>query len=141
MCQNCNCQNCNCQNQNSNNATPDQIGVLITDVSNAIIALKTAGIIEQSTIDLANVVAITALNKLEEILQNVDAQKVNNKNNNNNQPIPAPMPVYVPVVTPTPMPPMNCPMPTPTDPTPAPIADPAMAATPSDAGNDTGITS
>ena len=109
-----NCQNCNCQNQN-NGPSPKEIGDFIKEVAGVVVKLKDGGIISQETIDHANHVAITALDKVQEILQNIDAKKVadgnnNNNNNNNNNPMPTPMP---PINNPMPMP---VPMPMPEDP-------------------------
>lgn len=80
-----NCQPCNCQNQN-NDPTPKEIGEFIKDVSDVTINLKNSGILSQETIDHANRVAITALDKVKEILENIDAKKVANGDNKDTPP-------------------------------------------------------
>lgn len=83
--------NPNCCNQPD--PTPKNIADAIKELAGVVIKLKDAGIISQETIDHANRVAITGLDKIQEIIQNVDAQKVaSNKNEPNPMPMPNPMP-------------------------------------------------
>lgn len=101
-----NCCNCNCNNNQNNGPSPKEIADFIKEVAGVALKLKDGGIISQETIDHANHVAITALDKVQEILQNVDAQKVasgnNNQNNNYQPPMPTPMPTMCTPMEPTP---------------------------------------
>ena len=67
--ENLNCCGGNC-NQNSE-PKPQEISQFIKDISNVIINLKKYEILSQSTIDHANDVAVSALNKVEELIKNI----------------------------------------------------------------------
>jgi hypothetical protein len=99
----CNQECCDC-NQN-NGPSPKEIAFFISEIANVAIKLKENGILSQSTIDHANEVAITALNKVEEIISNVDAVKAAGNNDQNSTPVaPTPVEVPAPYVMPDPQP-------------------------------------